>query len=437
MITLELFEYLERMGLSDLSGIGDVFNYTGLRRKEIANEVFARIRPPRSPMDSLFSFVANSTLAGAPYPCEATKCRMDNIEKLAQFSALYADKVLIPSPFDRFNHDAEIDPNDLAVALATLVELRPLVEEGIVEFAVTDMHFCSDCLQGILRSETEFHDVFEPLIEVLGSDYMRNTSFFLESGEGKPFVRIEGPEKYVSHGKMFVHFRETPGYVQELLGTRESVQLPDDIVLNRGFLGRMLEPLIRDHTLGDFWMKLAGGTYLTERELDADLLDLMHGESTRRISTGMVNGLSHMLPMVTGVPLVDILKFRETERESFAVYRDSVTKVVKNLRTQDPEVYREAYSDIIRPELNKVELSVSNASRKLWKSVGIDAATWGILGAFGLYSGLADPTIASIIALFGGAGFAKDIIKNFVMAHDRSSVARESPYYFLWRMEQV
>lgn len=45
------------------------------------------------------------------------------------------------------------------------------------------------------------------------------------------------------------------------------------------------------------------------------------------------------------------------------MYRDAVTHVVNTIRSDDPEVYREAYNDIIRPEVNKITLAVTNDVR--------------------------------------------------------------------------
>jgi hypothetical protein len=49
---------------------------------------------------SKFDLVGDTAFAGGPYPCREQNCRIRQVDSLAQFAALYADKVLIYDPFE-------------------------------------------------------------------------------------------------------------------------------------------------------------------------------------------------------------------------------------------------------------------------------------------------------------------------------------------------
>ena len=47
-----------------------------------------------------FSFTSNGSLSGGRFPCASHKCRLQKIDELSSFAALYADHVFVQNPFD-------------------------------------------------------------------------------------------------------------------------------------------------------------------------------------------------------------------------------------------------------------------------------------------------------------------------------------------------
>lgn len=63
---------------------------------------------------------------------------MSNVADLLRFSALYADKMLLPSPIDKYVESIEngkrVNRMDLAGDVIIILMLKPLVLSGIIGF---------------------------------------------------------------------------------------------------------------------------------------------------------------------------------------------------------------------------------------------------------------------------------------------------------------
>ena len=99
---IELYDFLEGFEQIEAHDIYEqiVNEWSEKQVEEFTVNVFQRIPNDFFERQSYFNFYANSTLAGAPYPCSALECRMKNVIDLLRFAALYADKILLPSPID-------------------------------------------------------------------------------------------------------------------------------------------------------------------------------------------------------------------------------------------------------------------------------------------------------------------------------------------------
>lgn len=107
-----------------------------------------------SPRGSTFSFLATESLAGYPSPCANPGCRLQNVDSLSRFAALYADEIILPDPFSDF-HAAIQNPTyvrdrwlllDIASHIAILHLLEPLIEDGIISFTSTSNNsVCMEC----------------------------------------------------------------------------------------------------------------------------------------------------------------------------------------------------------------------------------------------------------------------------------------------------
>ncbi len=105
------------------------------------------------PEDSIFSYTASHTLAGGAWPCGSIGCRLENVAKLSQFAAFYADRVYVSNPLAQLidphfkGEIADVDSLRVRVQndLTILTSIRALVSAGrIIPVAIP--RFCPHCL---------------------------------------------------------------------------------------------------------------------------------------------------------------------------------------------------------------------------------------------------------------------------------------------------
>ena len=80
---VELYDYLEGFEQTEKIDIFEqiVKEWSEEQVEDFIMETFRRIPSDSFQKRSYYNFYANSTLAGAPFPCSAIECRMSNVEQ--------------------------------------------------------------------------------------------------------------------------------------------------------------------------------------------------------------------------------------------------------------------------------------------------------------------------------------------------------------------
>lgn len=136
------------------------------------------------------------------------------------------------------------------------------------------------------------------------------------------------------------------------------------------------------------------------------------------------------LPNIDNIPLDQLMRIRNNEREAFVRFKNALKRALKlNATVVKEKITNEIYSDIVRPELANLSLKLKSAQsslkRKTMVSIGLGAigTTCGLLmGGSDVVAGLAG--IAPLLTASAGAG-AKYI--------DDISELKSSEMYFLWK----
>jgi hypothetical protein len=141
----ELSDFLKRSGIPTRNTVDAIapilFRFDISALGDFCLEVSARLPRIAQPRPSLFSFIGNASFAGYPTPCSAPLCRIESVDSVARFAALYADHVLLPDPFAAMHSQIEADSGrdsqdvdawylHVATHLASLNILQPLLEVG-------------------------------------------------------------------------------------------------------------------------------------------------------------------------------------------------------------------------------------------------------------------------------------------------------------------
>ena len=95
---------------------------------------------------SPFSTLASASLR-ADSGCSMQRCRTQKLGILARYAAMYADEVFLPvwltNPDSTVSLSAQRD--EICRTAFSVLELRPLVERGLVRPVLPVAHYCSEC----------------------------------------------------------------------------------------------------------------------------------------------------------------------------------------------------------------------------------------------------------------------------------------------------
>jgi len=147
----------------------------------------------------------------------------------------------------------------------------------------------------------------------------------------------------------------------------------------------------------------------------------------------ILENMNHIVPFVGDASIESLLKFRKNEGEAFQVYRDKLNKIIKldSLSIQDA---KEIYSDELKPELNKMNLTLKNNKKVLWGNVKTNIVLATTYVSASLFTGVLPSNIDKIVASVGGIGFAKTISKDIIQMINKPEL-RENEFYFLWKIQ--
>lgn len=98
---------------------------------------------------------------------------------------------------------------------------------------------------------------------------------------------------------------------------------------------------------------------------------------------------------------------------------------------------REIYSDIINPQLTKLDLKVKSAKRDLLKLSYRKGLAWTATISFGIYSGFIPSNLAAAATALGFSKVAADFLEMAMNKSDSEDNIRNDDMYFLWKVRQL
>jgi hypothetical protein len=415
------FDFLESRGLGLTSAVKTVSRWTPKQygdfvlHSEEAFPYFDRSKWEPTPFD----LVSSASLGGGIWPCSSTECRLRRVDELVRFAALYGEKVIVPSPIpfgfpDRFDNMQRVRILD---NILILNYYKPLLKAGIVGITPRYYSFCANHLREFKILEQRLvkaaKEIVKPRLDSVEVFFKRISKYQTKIG-------FKGPEKFFDHSETWLI---QPIPVSELKRHRKSTHV-------YAYLDHILEDVINQQVINT-------PGYISDRELDFELIESLSNSKVRNVSRAVQAGFSHSLPFIQNVPISALLKLRETEGESFKVYRDALTKTIKSVETKDPLRINELFNDQILPELNKIDLTIKNSRRLLTESITTDLiVSAGFLG-IGLFNGWIPPAVSQVLAAVGGYNFVNTTVKEIRKAFREPKEIRDEKFYFLWKVKQL
>lgn len=443
----EFYEYLGKVGIFNPPDVFEVVNKLSIKKIiELSVQCYklTEISSEKDINNSIFNFSASSTMSGGVSPCAEVNCRVNNVYELAAFSALYADKVVIPSPFEHIYHNLSSDfkfaneeqlyffINRLIGDIVIMLNLKPLFKNKLLTINPRIKRYCSECYKRQLSEEKKVQNAFKKIEKEVINDLNRNIKFTLDT---KKSIITKGTKNYI--GKEVLQFSLLPKklkpYTKFVPYTFNSEEIK-----KIGLWRPVVIPIFEDLILQKYLMQNYNTTYLTNRRLEADIISRLENNSSEQSKTkAIIDGLVHRLPFLENASLNTLVKLRNNEQEAFAVYRNAVTETIKGVKGEtNSKNIKEMVEEKIQPELKKLDQIFRN-HRDNFRARGTEKIILSslLLSAGFFVNKISGISIGSILEA-GGAYKMTEIYSDLSQANKVPQDVKNSDYYFLWNLER-
>lgn len=439
MLYAELYDYLEGFSnKTEQEVVEYVFSLDNNEIEVFVERLFYLLKQDGYDRTSYFNMYSNSTLAGAPYPCANISCRIRNLDSLARYAALYADKVLLPSPIDNFYDDLsnniQINREELCITIIMLMHLKPLVLAGIIGFVSSYLCLCKDCLEKVVQKEVNVEKKLEEIEAFINQECAESVKCYLATDEnGQAYYSITGAEKYGYHEATDILMFKKPKLVSKLLAESngEPVEITNEQFQNLGLVDFLLRPAINDVLQAQVNTIMTESSYITDRTFDIQVMKHINQDNTK-MSQVITNDLFHRVPVIQNIDINDIVTLRKKDGESFDVYRDNINSILKKYDTLDSKAMLEIQRDIINPELHKIKHTITNSKKSILKSTVNNVLLLSAGVGIGVFKGLLPMDYASVMGVIGGIPTITNLTSSII--NGGSETAKSNQFYFLYEL---
>ena len=402
-------------------------------RREIISGVEAVLPTDSLPKGTnVFDFTVSRDFSGSPYRCARFECREKNLLEMARFAALYANTIVLPNPFDEPVHTPPLADSGsipvLADTVRLLYRLRPLIDEGLVTFGPRVPHFCSDCLAKSDHPDARFARDLGLLFKTLLQQYGPQISCSLIEFGAERVIHARGPQRLLPHGEIIVGHLSAMYRETQQGGTARVTDLGPDAAMK--VLPDVLRTIVDDIYVQNWLSGEFQCNFLTNSEVDIEIVDTIRSQESQRYNGTLADAFSHSIPYVDNAPLEQLIRLRAQEGEAFRIYRDALSRALSQAEGAGPVAVREVFRDIVRPEINRIDMLVKSSKGQFRSVLGAEVLIG--LGAVAIGHFLRND-LAQLAAALGGPAIAKAAF-NLVREPER---IRKEPYYFLWRAQQI
>jgi hypothetical protein len=259
------------------------------------------------------------------------------------------------------------------------------------------------------------------------------------SPTGLPSVYIEGPEDLIEHGGLVALYGAPPFWVSKSwnFDKEGKYPVPTRKLGNIYRINQIFETIADDTSFHLAFGSPFQARYLTSMPGEATLLEWLTGDDDVLASNESVrNMLSHIIPVIGDLSLRAVVRLRAKEEESFARYRDALTKIIdeylrdhKRLTKKDA---REIYHDYIQSEVAKIRGLITSKRKSAAKQFLAGAAGLFATVAMGAFSLPVPPSVVATVQ--AGSGLLLGNVAKECLAH---SDERTNNFYFLLRLTQL
>ncbi|PYP89086.1 MAG: hypothetical protein DMG65_14365 [Candidatus Angelobacter sp. Gp1-AA117] len=390
----------------------------------------------RDPL-SFYNFMASACLRGDN--CPKWNCRLSKAQTLARYAVLYCDEVLLPLWFKPAKTGApeSVERELLGGALLTLIELRAVIEKGLVKLVPHDLHLCTEHLEEAVPGFQQMISRAKRRVSGIASKFRIRFDNFGPYGG----LFITGPEDFIEHGAQGIIFHQPAEWTDKLkLKSDGQKILSTRFAIENELLEYIFDDPAMDAALQQYYSLRFRNKYLTNLPAEAYLLSQLNKKEDEPPPSTVSADLSHKLPLLKDLPIDVLLKIRAEEYDGFLLYRNALERAAKERfknKTQVTEAEAaELYNDLLLPELLQLRAKI-RASRRMSKKRSFLKSTVAsavVLG-LGVFSGLP----AKLVEWAGsiqGVNLAREIGEAKLSTTQTDATYQAHELYFLLRASE-
>jgi hypothetical protein len=445
----ELFNLVEKYGFVTVGDISKVPGLPDKRIEQLHQDLFKLIYDAQAeriwgnssaPVET-FSFHASASLRGAS-GCTSFGCRLNKLDYLSRYAALYASELTFPLSMVRpkEHQDVEDVREWLFHDLLALLALRPLITENIVVPVVMRSEHCIHEAEFMEMSRELVHEFAQDGAKALLPKFKLLYQLPEKSPSGQPTFYISGPEDYIEHGGLAQPLPEIPdGLPKTGRYNREGM-----MEVRGSHKKQMVEDLF--HSMADnITFYLAYGLkrkarFLSDMRGETDFLEWINHDDDMAAKSVALGELQHSVPLLRELPVATILRIRKSEKAAFESYQHAVTKMSADILGAHSNVSkkhaRQMFRDAIEPELKRMKRELATHSKVTGRKAlaGTAAVALVALGAYAGLPPLAVP-VAEATALVGGTLLYK--AANAACEHGPEFQQKNDLYFLLKLTEEA
>jgi hypothetical protein len=331
-----------------------------------------------------------------------------------------------------------------------LLFLEPLFASGIAGFSESLMHWCPNCvraaaddgiLSGLVKEPDEitWQRKIAKLVHHIERTFLERGTTLVHQHGDHAHATIVMPEGMFEYNQLQTNLTLPPHLAKKATEPiRVSIRDARRLRLFNDEIDRIIDDISTQNATANRF----NCQYITDRAIDFELMDMVSDKRVRSFNHEAIGALSHPLPFVDQVPLGRLLKLRKDSGESFLVYRDAVRSVLSSAHGKSSTELREAFDDAIRPELNKIDLTLKQARKQMATSTMIDLTIALASVSIAAFSGLLPAKLGipkevlDVGAALGGWQSVKSLASKVAEVRSTPKEVNESKYAFLWKIRR-
>lgn len=441
----ELFEYLfsNKLGRYDLESDKFISSITEEKFEKLIIDINEIIVRNEDIIQSEFNFTCNSELSGDVFSCSCLECRIKSIDSLARFTTLYSDTVIITSPFYKYYRNYSYNTTVLEKFLEDikiLYYMQPLISEGLIKFSSGMVCVCKDCNEKLEETRSNYHHSVNKVLKPIKQNLLKSTTVKYTLDYGFPEFEITFPEEFADSQKQFLLISNSNYLLMlsKVFDINKNYMLtPKEIkkfgILENTYLDKVFNDIVDQRWIGHFY----NTKYVTNRKVDLQILKSLNDNNKNINSQALIEGLTHEVPYIHNVNIEDLIDLRKNEFESFQIYRESIKKVVEVSSGLDSLKVKEAFNDLAKKELLKLDLIAKKSKKNLIKNNIREIVIGSAIVTGGLFTHTISPEIGAAISLLGGAKYLHQFASKLAQTIDEPVELSKNDMYYLWKVKEL